>query len=173
VLNWLFFGGVVVGALIGQLGFADLRLLPIREEPFLEGIAVSPWLVLEIFFFNLVLSGFVLLTLTGLAFFALSPIFLLIRALLWGTLHNALSTPALLAAFPTLILEGEGYVFAALAGVILGLAWLKPRLIYPEEELSRSQAVKQAFKESTRICVLAALILFVAAVVETATLATF
>jgi len=71
---------------------------------------------------------------------------------------------------PTLILEGEGYVLGALAGVVLGLAWLKPRLVYPDETLSRSETVRLAFKECGRIYVLAVLVLFAAAVVETVTL---
>ena len=75
-----------------------------------------------------------------------------------------------LAALPTLALEGEGYVLAALAGVNLGLAWLKPKWAYRGEDLSRSEAVNKALKECARIYVFVAVFLFVAAVVETITL---
>jgi len=63
-----------------------------------------------------------------------------------------------------------GYVLAALAGVILGLSWLKPRSVYPGAELSRYEAVRRASRECMRIYVLVVLVLFIAAVVETVTL---
>jgi hypothetical protein len=171
VLNWLFFGGMFVGALLGQYGFADsFGWLPVRDEVFQGEIGVSPWLVLVIFFFNLVLSGFVLVTLSGLAFFVLPLVFLSVRSFLWGALLNGLSTSMFLAAFPTLILEGEGYVLAALAGVNLGVSWFKPKWIYGEKELSRKESIKMALKDCLRIYVLVAIFLFVAAVVETVTI---
>ena len=110
-------------------------------------------------------------TLTRLVFFILPVGFLLFRALLWGVLINSLPTPLFLASFATLILEGEGYVLAGLAGANLGLSWLKPEWIIKRGELSRSEAVKQTFKDCLHIYVLVALFLLVGAVVETITLA--
>lgn len=171
VLNWLFFGGMFVGALLGQYGLVNsFEWWLVGDEVFQGGLEVSPWLVLGIFFSNLVLSGFVLVTLSGLAFFVLPLVFLSVRGFLWGVLLNGLSTPMFLAAFPTLILEGEGYVLAALAGVNLGVSWFKPKWAYRGEGLSRRESVKMALKDCLHIYVLVAIFLFVAAVVESLTI---
>lgn len=68
VINWLFFGGVLVGSLLGQYGFSTYYVGPLGEEGFVREMNVSPWLVLEIFVSNLIFSGFVLLTLSGFFF---------------------------------------------------------------------------------------------------------
>jgi len=170
VLNWMFFGVMVVGVLLEEAGFAGALRWPVGEEAFTVETSDAVLLLVGVFFNNLVLSSFILVTLTGLGFFGLPLFFLCFRALLWGFLLNGLSTPMLLVAFPTLILEGEGYVLATLAGVILGLSWLKPRSVYMGEELSRSEAVRRASRECMRIYVLVVLVLFIAAVMETVTL---
>jgi len=170
VLNWVFFGVMIVGVFFEEAGFAGVLRWPVGEEAFTVEIGDAVLLLVSVFFTNLVLSGFVLVTLTGLGFFGLPLFFLCLRAFFWGFLLSRLSTPLFLAAFPTLILEGEGYVLAALGGVVLGLSWLRPRLVYPREELSRSEAVRRAFKECAHIYILVALILFAAAVVEIVTL---
>lgn len=62
-------------------------------------------------------------------------------------------------------------VLAALAGFNLGLSWLKPKWAYRgEAELSRSEAIKQAFRDCGGIYVVVALFLLVAAIVEIITL---
>jgi len=170
VLNWLFFGVMIVGVFFQEAGFAGVLRWPVGEKAFTVEIGDAGVLLASVFFNNLVLSGFVLVTLTGLGFFGLPLFFLCLRAFFWGLLLGRLSTPLFLAALPTLVLEGEGYVLAALAGVVLGLSWLRPRLVYPGEELSRSEAVRRAFRECMCIYILVALILFVAAVVEIVTL---
>jgi len=172
VLNWLFFGFIVVGGLVGQAGVVQVYTWPFGEIFPIE-MSDSFLMFGFIFLFNLVLSGFVLVTLTGLGFFGLSLFFLCFRAFLWGLLLNGLSTPLYLVALPTLILEGEGYILTALAGVNLGLSWLKPKWAYRDEDLSRLEAVKRALKECAYIYVLVAALLLVAAVVETVTLFSF
>jgi len=168
-LNWLFFGFIVVGSLLGQIGVVQVYTWPFGEI-FSVDVSNAFLMVGFIFLFNLVLSGFLLVTLTGLGFFGLPLFFLSFRAFLWGVLLNGLSTPLFLAALPTLALEGEGYVLAALAGVNLGLSWLNPRWAYSGEDLSRLEAVKRALKDVGRIYVLVIVFLFAAAVVETLTL---
>jgi uncharacterized membrane protein SpoIIM required for sporulation len=170
VLNWLFFGGIVVGALLGEAGYLEVYRLPFIEYFSTTEPGNAAFMVLSFFVLNLVLSGFLLITLTGVAFFGLSVCFLLFRALLWGVLLNALSTSLFLAVLPTLILEGENYVLACVAGVNLGLSWLKPQWVYKEENLSRSEAFKRAWRDCAYVYVLVAVSLFVAAVVETATI---
>jgi len=169
-LNWLFFGFIVVGALLGQAGVVQVYTLLPFSEVFPIEVGSALLMVGFIFVFNLVLSGFLFLTLSGLAFFVLPLGLLSLRGLLWGVLFGGVSTPVFLVALPTLILEGEGYVLAALAGVYLGLSWLKPKWAYRGEDLSRLEGVKRALKDGARVYVFVVLLLLVAAVVETATL---
>lgn len=168
-LNWLFFGFIVAGSLLVQAVGVGVYAWPLGEVFPLDKSNVL-LMVGFIFAFNLVLSGFVLVTLTGFAFFGLSLFFLCFRAFLWGVLLSAFSTPMFLAALPTLALEGEGYVLAALAGVNFGLSWLKPKWAYRGEDLSRFEAAKKALKDCVRIYVLVVIFLFVASIVETMTI---
>jgi len=170
VLNWLFFGSLLVGAFVAESGAVRAFRWSVGAEVFSLKSSNVVLLVVSIFFFNLVVSGFVLVTLTGLALFVLPFGFLSVRAFLWGRLLEGLSTPLFLAALPTLILEGEGYVMASLAGIILGLSWLKPRWMYKGEELSRSRAVKMAFQDSARIYVWVGVLLLMGTIVEAMTL---
>ena len=170
LMNTLYFGFVIVGAFLAQF-----QSLPFYEWSLGEGIFVGEWsspvMILVIFLSNLVVSAFFLVTLTGLVFFGVSVVVLLVRALLWGALLNQLLTPQFLLAFPTLVLEGEGYVFASLAGVTLGLSWLKPGWAYGGEGFSRWEASKMAWKDCMRLYVLVVLFLFLGAVVEVVTIA--
>lgn len=166
MLNWLFFGFIIFGGLLEQSGVVEVYYWPFGEI-FPVEVGNAFLTVGFIFISNLILSSFVLVTLTGLAFFGLPLFFISFRAFLWGMLLNGLSTPLFLAALPIVLLEGEGYVLAALAGVNLGLSWLKPSWAYRCEDLSRLEAFKRALKDCARIYVLIAAVLLVAAVVET------
>ena len=170
VMNTLFFGFIIVGAFLAQF-----QSFPSYEWTLSEGVFVGEWglpvMILAIFLFNLVVSAFSLVTLTGLVFFALPVVVLSVRAVIWGALLNQLSTPQFFLAFPTLVLEGEGYVLASLAGVILGLSWLRPDWAYGGEGSSRLEAFKMAWKDCMRLCVLVMLLLFLGAVVEAVTIA--
>lgn len=171
VLNLLFFWSVFAAAL------ATFLLVP--PTPYGEELKGTLWfitwdnwvlMILEIFFFNLVLSAFIVVSLPGLVFFVLSPVLLLFRAVVWGGLLAFTSASQFVVALPTLILEAEAYVLAAVAGTVLGLSWLKPERIYGGGGFSRREALKAAFKEALHVYFLVAVILFFAAVVETATL---
>lgn len=170
-LNLLYFGSLLVGALLAQAGYVGFY-----EVSLVEGVPVEEvggWLmVLDIFVLNMVLTAFIVTTLSGLVFFVFPVVVLLWRAVLWGALLNGLSTPLFLAALPTMVLEGEGYVLAGAAGVKLGLSWLMPKWTYGEEEkdLSRVESVKKALKETARIYVFVIMFLLVAAIVEMLTL---
>lgn len=168
-LNAIFFGSMVAAALV-------TGKQPIIEEGGVEdGFAgLGGWVVMfvSVFLFNLVVSGFLLVTVSGLLFFGLSFGWLVVRGAMWGLMLNQLSTPAFLAAFPTLLLEGEGYVIAGVAGAVLGLSWLKPTWA-GWEDVSRRAALKQAAKECAYLYVLVAILLLAAAAAETATLYLF
>lgn len=163
-LCWLFFGSVLAGALLPKEASFFV------EEPvFVVGDA---WLaVFRIFFSNLVLSAFLMVTVSGLVFFAFSPAILVLRAIVWGELLSRSTAGAFLAAVPTLMVEGAAYVLACVAGIVLGLSWLRPRWVYGEEGLSRVEALKKAFRECLWLYVWVVLLLAVAAVIEVATLA--
>lgn len=174
VLNSLFFGFMIAGAFLGSWGYGGFSGWPIAENDLFVGSNNAVLLFFSIFFFNLIVSGFCLVTLTGALFFVLPVAFLCLRGLLWGVMINFLPMPLFLVGFFTLVLEGEGYVLGALAGLDLGLSWLKPRWVYSgEEELSRWNAFKRAFEDCLRVYVLVTLVLFVAALVETLTLIFF
>ena len=129
-----------------------------------------PWMILAIFLFNLVFSGLVVLTLPGLVFFPLSAVFLAMRGALWGIMLNQPSIVPFPLLLPTFVLEGEGYVLASVVGTVLGLSWLKPHWIYKDEGLSRLNALKTSLGEALRPLFLSAILLFLAAVVETLTI---
>lgn len=172
VINTVYFGSIFTSTLLMQWWFPAPPNGEFVEFP---GFAFTDWglpaLVLSIFLFNLIVSGFILTTLTGLMFFVLPLAILVWRATIWGALLNGLSTPMLLLALPTLIFEGEGYVLTSVAGVILGLSWLKHSLIYGNEPISRGEALKKAFKEATRLFIWVTILLFVAALIEGFTIA--
>lgn len=174
-LNLLFFCSIIAGALLGRYGYGEFAPWPIGKTEFAESLDL-PLLIVAIFALNLVASAFIVITLPGLVFFALPAVLLVLRGLLWGLLFGGASTSDFLLALPTLVLEGEAYVFAALAGVNLGLSWLKPSLLYPGERLltgerlPRSVAVGLAFRECFKVYVFVAGLLLVAAVVEAVTI---
>lgn len=170
VVNVLYFGFILVGALLAQVpGFVVVYELPTSTS--VLDLSVHPLLlVAEIFLFNLVVSGLLLITLSGLMFFVLSFGVVLWRALLWGMLIAQLPSPQFFVVLPTFVLEGEAYVIAAVAGIVLGLSWLKPEWVFKGERLSRRQALSATFKEFIRLYVWVIFFLFVSAVVETVTL---
>lgn len=170
VVNVLYFGSIFVAVL-----FFQFQNLPLYEGPSVrlpEFFVRLDWpvLIIAIFLFNVVLSGFVAVTLPGLLFFPLSVITLSFRGYLWGLSLSRLSTLHFLVVLPTFVLEGEGYVIASVAGILLGLSWLKPDWAYGDEGLSRIESLKRALRECGRIYLLVAVVLLVAAIVETVTI---
>lgn len=171
VVNVVYFWSIFVVALLARFLFQPMPY----ESGFLEVPEISigfdwPLAIVGIFLFNLVLSGFFVVTLPGLAFFPLSAAALVYRAFLWGVILSQLPTPLFLAVLPTLVLEGEGYVLASVGGMILGMSWLKPVWSYKGEQLSRLEALKRAFKECACVYILVVMLLLVAAIVETVTI---
>ncbi len=170
-MNLCFFGTVFIVALV--LGF----LLPPQlyqgsnqQLPIAPTSVDFPVLIVVIFLFNLVVSSFLVVTLPGFMLFPLSAAFLGYRAFIWALLIFRLPTWVFLIALPTLILEGEGNAFAAVAGALVGVSWVKPKWAYKAENVSRVESVKRAFKECASLYVFVLILLFIAAVVETATL---
>jgi hypothetical protein len=169
-LNAFYFGLVLVGALHEHVPGLVVYELPTSGIG-LDVSANPALMITKIFLFNLFISGFFLTTLSGLVLFVLPFVVVFWRALLWGTFVAQLPSPKFVAALPTLVLEGEAYVVAAVAGVILGLSWLKPDWAFKGEGLSRREAFRAALKECAHLYALVVLLLSVGAVVETVTIA--
>jgi uncharacterized membrane protein SpoIIM required for sporulation len=168
MLNLVYFGALIVGGFLAQ--YTSL-FQPVVVGNDVFGVSgASVWLVFDIFVSNLFLSAFLLLTLSGVVFFVFPLAVLVYRGILWGVLLNLVSTDRFFMVLPTIILEGEGYVIAAVAGVILGLSWLWPRLIYLGEDLTRKSAFKKAIGEAASLLIVVVILLFVAAIVETVTI---
>lgn len=170
LLNSLFFGCVFVVVLLAQFLLSPPLYSgwsPRVPEDFVRS---DLSMFIAIFVFNFVISAFTIVTLPGIVFFPLSIFFLLFRGVLWGLLLYSLPTWLFLAVMPTFVLEGEAYVFAALSGAIVGFSWIKPTFVYPDEALSRINAFKKSIKELLRLYVFVALLLLLAAVVETVTI---
>lgn len=129
-----------------------------------------PLLIFSIFFSNMFLSSFVFITLPGFAFFPLSSAVLVYRAYIWGFLLSRQPTWLLLVAMPTVILEGLGYCFAASAGTLVGVSWIKPKWVYSTDDYNRVKAVKRALRECLTFYFYVVLLLFLAAIVEAVTL---
>jgi hypothetical protein len=170
-LNGVFFVVVLVSALVASFVFVP--------PPHEEGVAWVPsglfgenWVLtfLFIFFSNLVLGALLVVTLPGLAFFVLSAVLLSYRGAVWGFLLAFTPTFQFLAALPTIVLEGEAYVMAAVAGTVLGLSWLKWEWVFRGENLSRKESLTKAFRECLCLYFWVVVFLFVAAAAETLTL---
>ena len=168
-MNAAFFFCVFVVFLVSEFLLPSLPYEGLNP-PFPEIInAGFPLMLLEIFAFNLVLSAFVFVTLPGFAFFPLSTGFLLYRATIWGMLLHYQPTWLFLIAVPTLVFEGEGYIFAAVAGTMVGGSWLKPKWFTDSADGKRVESLKKGLKECLVIYFFVAVLLFVAAAIEAIT----
>jgi len=169
IVNLSYFWSVLIGAFVAQIHSLTLYELPLAQNVF-AGFSENPFLLMAvIFLFNLAVSGFSVTTFPGLGFFVLSFLVVLWRALLWGVLLAQLPTPQFLWVIPTLVLEGEAYVIAAVAGIILGLSWVKPDWAFRGQNLSRKQAFTNAIIECGRFYVWVVVLLLLGAAVETVT----
>ncbi|MDH5449748.1 MAG: stage II sporulation protein M [Candidatus Bathyarchaeota archaeon] len=170
VMSIVYFGSIFVAVLWAQIQVPPPYVgVPVELPGFLSGLD-WPLVVIGIFFFNLVWSSFIIVTLPGLVFFPLSAGVLVYRGFLWGLLLSQLPTSLFLVVLPTAVLEGEGYVLASVTGTILGMSWLKPDWVFKGEEMSRLKSFKKVTNECLRLYVLVIVLLFVAAVVETFTI---
>ena len=161
-----FFGGAFGTALLASILFAAPLVSGQKAFVFPGFVSGNGFLLfLFIFAFNVAVSAFAVVTLPGFLFFPLSAVALAYRAVLWGLLLYVLPSMAFLILLPVVVLEGEAYVFAAVAGASTGFSWIKP-----VKWLSRFDAFKKALKECLQAYVFVVLLLFVAAVVETATI---
>jgi hypothetical protein len=171
--NVVYFGAFFAVVLLSSLMFPpplaeetpNTVWVPFSDNPFLLGAGIFAW--------NLTVSAFAVVTLPGMLLFLWSPAFITYRAMLWGFLFYPLPGWAFAVALPTLIFEGEAYVFAAVAGTIIGFSWIKPKWMFRGEELSRWESLKRAFGEAKQLYKAVMLFLLVAAIFETVTIFSF
>jgi len=171
LMNLAFFGCVFVTVVVSEFLIPPQPYL--GSYPSFPEISFNfdfPLMVFSIFLFNLFVSAFAVVTLPGFVFFPLSTVFLLFRAVVWGLLLHYQPTWVFLIVVPTLVLEGEAYCFAAVAGTVAGASWIKPEWLFCDGKFSRVEAFKRALRECLVIYVFVALFLLFAAVLEAATL---
>jgi hypothetical protein len=171
IFNVAFFCSIFIAVLIAQFVFPPPVYLdkPLPESWIVFG---NEWytVFLGILASNLVLSAFVMVTLSGLLFFPLSAFFLMFRAVLWGLLLYSLPSWVFLVVLPTVVVEGEAYVVAAVVGTVTGLSWVKPDWMFKNEKLSRWGTLKVALREGLYLYAVVVLLLFAAAIIETVTM---
>jgi len=171
IFNVAFFCSIFITVLVAQFVFPPPVYLdkPLTESWIIFG---NEWytIFLGIFASNLVLSVFVMVTLSGLLFFPLSAAFLVYRAVLWGLLLYSLPSWVFLVVLPTVVVEGEAYVVAAVVGTVTGLSWVKPDWMFKDEKLSRWGALKVALREGMHLYAVVVLLLLAAAIIETVTI---
>jgi len=170
-LNGLFFSCVALVAVVTNYVMTPPEYMGTVESSLLNSFQGNWFLMfMWIFAFNLVLSAFVVVTLPGVVFFPLSAAMLLYRAVFWGVFVYTLPLGSFFMTLPTLVVEGEAYVLAATAGILAGVSWTKPDLLYPAITFSRRAAVRRGLADGIRIYGLVTVLLLLAAAVETATI---
>lgn len=163
-------GGVDLQAAITEAAVRGvLEAFPGLLEAYTRNLLLA---IVYTFFVNFSIGSIAFITIPGTLLFFLAPALALYRAALWGIVF-APTTPglatAIVCSFPTLILEGLGYVLAVVPSTYLGLSWLSPKRVFREGELSRREAFKKELVNSAKAHVWVAVVLLAAAVVEVAT----
>lgn len=181
--HWRFLVGTVVTYFVLVFGVGVLLLLVPGgrefQQSFLKEVlggfestfpsllgAPTPLMVIYIFLINLVLGTALYITLPGLLLFALAPVMVFYRAILWGIIFAPSEPLSILSALPTILSEGFGYVLAVVPSFRLGLSWLWPKKAFKGEQMSRKQAFRRAFSELGSAYVIVAIALLAAAIIE-------
>ncbi|HID90569.1 TPA: hypothetical protein EYP44_01250 [Candidatus Bathyarchaeota archaeon] len=159
-------GGAAIKQAIMEEAFRGIReMFPGLLEAYM---ADPPLAVAYTFSVNFLLGAVVTITVPGLLLFFLAPAMALLRAALWGVILSPASLLAALAV-PTLMLEGLGYVLAAVPSAYLGLSWLCPERAFPGLDLSRLEALRREAPDAAKAYLWVAIVLLIAAMVEVGT----
>lgn len=162
-LNMLFFGTAFVTAVTASSFLTAPLASGARVLTFPGFVSDNSLLLfLFIFAFNVTVAAFAILTLPGFVFFPLSVVALAYRGVLWGLLFYSLSSTTFLVLLPVVVLEGEAYVLASMAGTLTGFSWINPRT-----GLGRRAAFEKALRECMKTYLSVAVLLFASAAVET------
>jgi uncharacterized membrane protein SpoIIM required for sporulation len=170
---------VAIGAIIGILN-PDYAL-EIKKIIGTQFVSSSPGLfqaistgkmltvTATIFLINSIFASFLTITVPNVMGFG--TITYIFRAIIWGLIYapiDSQSTMLLLAVIPTLLLEGIAYVIAFTSSLDLPLALITPERL---KEKSRWKAFKKAWIYNLKSYVLVLIVLLIAAIVETVTIA--
>jgi hypothetical protein len=169
---------VILGGLIGVLSPEfDLELKKMIGQQFVSsnpglfqaiGAGKILTIIATIFGINSIIASFLSITVPNIV--GLGTIVFIYRPIVWGLLYAPINFQAailLLYVIPTLLLEGIAYVIVFTASLDLPLSIVKPEKF---EEKSRLKAFKKAWIYNLKSYVLVLIVLFIAAVVETATI---
>ena len=173
VMNAVFFGLVLLGMLIAaaQPSLQQSMLDQVRhalQRGLMESVADAYHnhhlfkAIILTFLINLILGSVLQLQIPSMIVPFFGLLFVSFRAISWGILFSPFTGhygPEIIPHYLTTILEGEGYVLAALA-VYVQSAWVLPRV------WSRSAAYRDGVIESFQIYKLVTIVLAVAAVYE-------
>lgn len=122
-----------------------------------------------IFGINSIFASFLTITVPNII--GLGTITYIYRGIIWGLIYapiDSQSTMLLLYVIPTLLLEGTAYVIAFTASLDLPLALIRPEKLGKK---SRWEAFKKAVVNNLKSYVLVLIVLLIAAIVETVTIA--
>jgi hypothetical protein len=167
IVNCIFFCSILVGSIIPLFTSVGHAYLPDSMlDSTVNANRISSFF--NILVSNLLLSAFLLLTVTGSVFLPASMALLVYRGLVWGSYLYYLSIDSFLLSIPTIILEGEAYILACISGMVLFLAWLKPTLLY--DNSNRGTALFLSARECLKLYFVIIILLTLSAVVESFTL---
>jgi hypothetical protein len=127
----------------------------------------SVGIVIGILAFDLVFGGFVVASVSGILLFPLPTGILVYHAfgiglILW-VLPNSVFWPVMFTFF----IEGEAYVFSALASTLSGMSWIMPDSVYEGQSYSRMDALRKSLRDSAYFYSIGIALLIIAASVET------
>ncbi len=167
---FFFFGRWMVSEqLAGVMAFREEALKSLPDLIYIKPLTgvLSPYIIPKIiytFIFNLLVGAFLTTTAPGLVFF-FPYIITVMRALTMGIIfYGLLSGPAITFAFyGTFLLEFGAYVFAAAAGINIGLS-----IIFPSRKgvTTRKESFRISVEEALWLYFVVVILLFLGAIWE-------
>ena len=167
ILDLLFFGCLTAAVVSAEIE----SLAPVSSgwhPNVLESLSGAGWIgtTIGIVVFQLLFGGFLVASLSGMLLFPLPVGILAYHAfclglILWAV-PSSMFWPLMLAFF----LEGEAFVLGALGGILVGISWMMPSLLYGRERYSRKETLVKSLTDSACFYLLAITLLIAAAVVE-------
>lgn len=155
----------IIGSITDELT-TEGNLLNIANEAYMSGSVIRA--AVTTFIINLLMGTLLVLTLPSLLFPPLGAVMAAYRAGLWGLMLSPVEPSLRLAMIPhslTLLLEGQGYILAAFAGLVAFKGLIKPERY---NETKRLLGYKEGWKEAAPLYALVVSVLAVAAIYEAA-----
>lgn len=166
-LNLLFFGCLTVTVV-----FAGLEVqIPVSSgwRPSTIGnLSGAGWIgiVIGILAFDIIFGGFLVTSISGILFFPLPTGVLVYRAFGTGVILWALPNSVFWSTMFVFFLEGEAYVFSALASTLVGVSWIMPTWAYEGQNCSRMASFRKSLADSAYFYFVGIALLTIAALIE-------